>query len=357
MKKLTLTIIARFRRQQRVIHRQDAHRRLSKIRKSRHRYKRQLCSETRKAIRLHAPSTFNIEQEDDRLHLVYFLSKLREPFASDYRGTILIDFSRTKRFIASGTLLFYAELNRLIAFGKGRIQVKCTEPENLLASQVLNQIGLYDLCQHPNQVRSTHRDVVHWRVAHGWQIDAERYAHAIEAHEGKLAEPLLNGVFRGLAEATANAVEHAYEDIRDDNLNYAAETKDWWLFSQAKDGQLFVAICDLGIGIPRSLPTKRSTLFERLMQTLGFTPSDGHCIQAAVEDSRTRTGKAERGKGLGNIIDAVSRSPDGTAFVFSNYGCYSFNKGKETIGNFRTSILGTLIMWRLSLRPSPTNDK
>lgn len=299
---------------------------------------------------------FSIEQEDDRFQLVVFLAKLRQAFASDFRGTVLIDFARTKRFVASGTLLFYAELNRLISYGEGRVQVKCTEPANILASQVLNQIGIYKLCQHPHNGRATHRDVVHWRVAHGWQIDAERYAPAIEAHEGKLAEPLLNGVFRGLAEATANAVEHAYEEVRNDGLEYVSETKDWWLFSQAKDGQLFVAICDLGIGIPRSLPMKRVTLFEHLMARLGFAPSDAHCIQAAVEDSRTRTGKAERGKGLGNIIDAVSRSNDGTAIVFSNSGCYSLDKGKESIGNYRTSILGTLIMWRLSLRIPTSND-
>jgi hypothetical protein len=261
---------------------------------------------------------------------------------------LLIDFQNTQRFVAAGTLLFYAELCRLVEYSPVT-QVRCNEPRNERARQVLQQIGVYRICQHPYHGRMTHRDVVHWRVARGHLADASQYAGAIEVHEGRLAEPLVKGIYRGLAEAMTNVCHHAYIDRRHDGLDHDGP-RDWWVFSQAKDGHLFVALCDLGVGIPVTLPKTNPSLFSRLKAITGFEPLDGECVTAAIEDSRSRTGKPERGKGLGDIIRAVSGAPGGRAVVFSNRGCYTLKDGKESTGNYRDSILGTLISWSVPIQ-------
>jgi hypothetical protein len=292
---------------------------------------------------VNAPVIFDIGEKNNRRSLIVFLEKLRSHFKDRPEKRLFIDFQNTQHFVADGTLLFYAELCRLLHY-RPTAQVRCNRPRNERAKQVLRQIGVYELCRHTYRGKPTHKDVVHWRVARGHMVDASQYAETIEAHEGRLAEPLVEGIYRGLAEAMTNVCHHAYIHRREDGLDHHGPS-DWWVFSQAKDGHLFVALCDLGVGIPVTLPKTNPSMFSRLKAITGIEPLDGKCILAAVEDSRSRTGKRERGKGLGEIIRAVSGATGGRAVVFSNRGYYMLNDGKESHGNYRDNILGTLISW------------
>jgi hypothetical protein len=291
---------------------------------------------------------FSLETEKYRTPLFLFLAQLRQLFLVPDLCVIVIDFSRTQRFVSGGTLLFYAELTRLLKFSANRVRVRCTEARNPRASQVLQQIGIFGICGHRAHGTPTYDDVVHWRVAQGHLVDNTICAPAIEAYEGRLAEPLIDGIFRGLGEAMTNAKHHAYTGLRQDQLNFTQPEDDWWMFSQARDGMLTVAFCDLGVGIPVTLPRKKPGLFARLV-ALGSANSDAACIKEAIDDSMTSTNLPGRGHGLGNIINVVSKSPRGVVMVMSNRGCYIINKGKKTALDFRESILGTLIFWRIPL--------
>jgi len=306
------------------------------------------------AQRVYAPKAFSIEHNETRTPLMAFLEELRHHFAKPSGRTLLIDFSRTHSFAATGTLLFYAELTRLIEYDTGRVRLRCTQPANDRASQVLEQIGVYSLCGHPSHGKPNLDDVVHWRVARGQDVNNTLCAPAIEAFEGQLAEPLVDGILGGLSEAMTNAVHHAYIDIRRDGLTYKQPRNDWWMFSQARDGHLSVVFCDLGVGIPATLPVKQPLIY-RALELLGLHTSDAACIQEAIKGSRSRTGRAGRGHGLGNIIDVVEQLPEGVAVVFSNRGCYILRSGEKLAFNFKESILGTLISWRIPLAGAPSD--
>jgi hypothetical protein len=170
---------------------------------------------------------------------------------------------------------------------------------------VLQQIGVFALCGRSVEALPTFDDVVHWRVARGHVVNNYICAPAIEAYEGKMAEPLVDGIFRGLGEAITNAKQHAYIGMRKDDLGFSPAKEDWWMFSQARDGYLSVVFCDLGVGIPATLPIKRPAIFS-LLEKLGLATSDAACIAEAFRDSRTRTQTKGRGYGLGNIVNAVS---------------------------------------------------
>lgn len=298
--------------------------------------------------RIAAPQIFSLEANEYRKPLLQFLAQLRTLFHDPQSSHILIDFTRTHRFVATGTLLFYAELTRLIELTGGRIRVRCTAAANPRATQVLQQIGVFQICGHKNHGTTTFDDVVHWRVARGHLVDNTICATAIEAFEGKLAEPLLDGIFRGLGEAMTNAKHHAYTGIREDGLNFVQPQDDWWMFSQARDGKLSVVFCDLGVGIPTTLPIKKPTIFARLL-ALGRASSDAACIEEAIEESRTSTDLPGRGHGLGNIVNVVSQNRSGLVVVMSNRGFYIIRDGNVTATDFRDSILGTLIFWRVPL--------
>ena len=109
-----------------------------------------------------------------------------------------------------------------------------------------------------------------------------------------------------------------------------------------------MVFCDLGIGIPATLPMKQPGLFRRLL-SMGRATSDSACIQGAVEQSRSSTGLPGRGHGLGNIVNVVASTQSGIVSVMSNRGRYSIDGGKIRVQDFKGSILGTLIYWRVPL--------
>lgn len=300
--------------------------------------------------RITAPVTFSLESNQTRAPVIKFLSDLRKTFNRSDVQAITIDFSKTSQFVSSATLLFYAELARLIEVTESRIRVRCRPPTNDRECQVLHQIGVYAMCgQNIKQKDTRYEDVVHWRSARGSVVDNSICAPVIEEFEGQLAPPLVNGLFRGLSEAMTNAIHHAYLDIREDGLNYKPPRRDWWMFSQAREGYLSVVFCDLGIGIPRTLPLKKPNLFKQVL-ALGRASSDYAYIEAAIEDSRTRTMQVERGKGLGNIVEVVSGLEGGLVMVLSNRGFYYMKSGTAPkTFDLKDSILGTLIYWRVPL--------
>lgn len=297
-----------------------------------------------------APATFSLDIEDNRQPLLAFLATLREPFIQRRTGTILVDMHRVNRCVADGMLLFFAEVSRLLAIGRGSLRIRVKPPVNQRADHVLCQIGLYTLCgmDRTQRRKSPFGDVVHWRSAQGHYVDNSICAAAIEEHEGQLAQPLVDGLFRGLGEAMTNTKHHAYLGTRPDGLNHTPPGSDWWMFSQARDGYLSVVFCDLGVGIPVTLPLKKQSLWSRLVNS-GLSQSDAACIEEAVEDTRTRTNLAGRGHGLGNIVDVVSQYSTGNVVILSNRGCYSLRNGKSTRYDFRDTIMGTMISWRVPL--------
>lgn len=120
------------------------------------------------------------------------------------------------------------------------------------------------------------------------------------------------------------------------------------MFSSEMKGVLSIVFCDLGAGIPRTLPIKRKSVWNRLRRK-GLR-SDSEIIKFAIKDSVSRTRKSHRGKGLRQIVHAVNGVVDAEAVVYSNRGAVSVRSGGLTRAvDYRDSILGTLIFWRIPL--------
>ena len=120
------------------------------------------------------------------------------------------------------------------------------------------------------------------------------------------------------------------------------------MFSQEKDGWLTVVFCDLGIGIPGTLPIKKPSLWKRF-QNFG-SQLDAHAIQEAIGESRTRTGLHHRGKGMKQLVDVVARMGSGQVTIFSNKGSFTLKSNTESIFQYKDNIFGTLINWRVPIR-------
>ncbi len=299
-------------------------------------------------LRYWAPDVVTMDYPEYRSGLLKLLADLRGHFKNHPSRTALIDFRRTRHFVAGGTLLLYAELNRLLAYSSNTVKLRCTEPASSKASEVLKQVGIYRLCCNRCAVSPNSSDVVHWQVAQGQLVDNSLCAPTIEGFQGRLSADMVDELLGGLGEAMTNAIHHAYDGVRQDGLDFASGTTDWWMFSQAKDGTLSVVFCDLGIGIPASLPLKRPSLFEKLVHRQK-APTDFDCISEAIIEGRTRTRLDGRGYGLGNIVDVVENVPSGVVIVYSNHGRYDSRSDSGFPNNYGDSILGTVICWSVPM--------
>lgn len=297
-----------------------------------------------------APKIFDIQDKRIRTSVTQFISVVRESISNSSIKKVILDFTYTEKFLADATLLFYSEALYLKEMRNCHIDINYRPPIDDKASRVLHQIGFHELCGGKPYVQDNkdYEDVVHWRFAQGYNVDNSLCAPAIERYEGQLATPLLEGLFRGLGEAMTNTSHHAYLDCRDDNLNYKPPAKNWWMFSQARDKYLSVVFCDLGIGIPKTLPLTTPDILKRLLM-LKKPIKDSVCIKKAVQHGLSRTNQPERGKGLGDIVEVVTKKKTGSILIYSNKGIYYKDETQEVTRDLNDSILGTLICWRVPL--------
>ena len=237
-------------------------------------------------------------------------------------------------------------------------RITCAYPQKNKVEQVLQQVGIFRLLGKEERLTLDADDVIHWRFIDGALAEGEKANSLIAAFAEKMPESLARNLYDGLVEAMTNCVHHAYLEPRDDELQLGLESG-WWMFAQERDGRLIIVICDLGIGIPQSLPRThdaeavQSTLerIGRAVRARGYRDVD--YLRAALEIGRTRTKLPGRGYGLAQFRQVLENTQDGVLRIFSNRGCYTyFRQMGETIersDEFSTSIRGTLVQWAIPL--------
>jgi hypothetical protein len=243
-------------------------------------------------------------------------------------------------------LLFLAELRRLIKHTEGELNITCISPQNDKVCQVFQQIGLFDLLGQSHGAVPKDDDVINWRFAHGRKVEGQRYEDVLAEYDGNIAQPLQENLFAGITEAMTNVLNHAYALPREDETGIV-NSREWWMFSQHKDDQLTVAFLDLGAGIPKTLPFKRPVVWQKLVR-LNRT-LDSRTIEYALKDSISRTNESHRGKGLGQMARVVDLVPGGVITILSNFGGLTRKSGVVRRRDYRDSIQGTMIFWKIPL--------
>ncbi|MFN3714831.1 MAG: hypothetical protein ACK4SX_14340 [Alcanivoracaceae bacterium] len=313
------------------------------------------------------PEHLTLYKLRDRSEFLEMLQQLRLTVA-DGKRRIRIDFSCLNSIDASAAILLRAEIERIKKLYP-KLVVRGIYPRNVKCAHVLAKIGVSKLCGMPQKI-GNFDDVVHWSVVTGEDVDGEKYATELMApYEGRLLGDLDKRLYVGVSEAMTNVTHHAYIDARDDGLADTHEDeRQWWMFSQERKGQLQVVICDLGIGIPRTLPRSQKpelapvvrwmrkesrqdadVLSAVLKKTAGTRP-----VAQAPEDTFSRTGQVHRGRGLYNIVHAVRDIDKASIAVLSNSGGWikstDGDKGGAKV-RFNDNIKGTIISWSIPIGP------
>ena len=275
---------------------------------------------------------------------------------------VRLDFRDTKIMYPAATILLYAEIDRLVSTSTLAKPITILSPKSRRVREVLKQIGFYDLTGDTSSTVPARQDVVYWRQAKGKDQSGadlrliEVVAERVNTEHG--SNLILQSLWRGVTEAVANSVEHAYKHPRLDGFQGLAETK-WWVFTQVKDGVFFVCVCDLGCGYQATIG---ETISEKLRAEIASLfrgkNRDAIAIETAMAFGRSSTGEGHRGLGSRDAISVLERHQDGDLVVISNTGTvhYQYVRGfltKRSQTGLGFSVNGTILWWRLPLKANP----
>lgn len=311
-----------------------------------------------------APSVLDLSKLKYHDPLVKFINEIKEE-ASKGRAQkiaqIHLCFRETKMITSSGGLYLLANLERLNSESP-YVKYNVTRPPATRMSKddnnrypvvdsVMNWLGVY------KALGKEKREMRRLPMVDCWE--ATRGAQVASADVGKLLEKVTDSIgqdlkplYRPLVEAMSNSVEHAY---RTDLYNKAQPTTKWWCLATVMNNRLIALVCDLGIGISKTLPKTQSTkFFANIVDYIGHKLStDSDFIRASLQLKKSATKLDYRGKGGPDLQSVIEKTPNAKLAIYSNKGFYSYtNRGKvhpETWLDHKFSINGTIVECSLEL--------
>ena len=164
-------------------------------------------------------------------------------------------------------------------------------------------------------------------------------------------------------ETVDNVRTHAYPLFENDN-------KKWWLSCDVIEDVIYLAIYDLGVGIPNTvheqkwfkgvLKESRPAVYEELVniksnmsliERVRNRLDDAELIAISMLDDFSGTGQQKHGQGSKSIKNLVNDTENGVLWVYSGKGLYKFTSEDEepSLVRLPRAIPGTLIQWNIKL--------
>lgn len=306
---------------------------------------------------IRAPKVFHLIQDGGE-EIARFLRAVSDSVLIK-REPVRLNFRETESFHVPGTILLFAELDRIISVSGMSKPITIVDPFRRRPREVLKQIGIHTLTGDSCNLVPEREDVVYWKATKGNTQTGSSYASLIEsvaerANRDHVTHLEVSGLWRSVSEAVSNSVDHAYKKPRSDGFQGLDDTR-WWMFSQIKDAHFSLAVCDLGCGYRRTI---NETLPEKFIAAFAASVQgrnrDSIAIDTAMEYGRSGTHQSNRGKGSRDALSLLAKHGTGGLIVLSNTGWmrYSFRDGKETkreYGSLGIDIGGTVVWWSLPL--------
>ena len=296
-----------------------------------------------KPVGISAPEIFSISSNVDRHELMHFIDRITAAMLSG--RNVRLNFEKTTSLKPCGTLYFVSVIDDLLS--KFTLTITAKYPPNDIVEQLFQHIGLLEKFGLPSRKVVTADNVVNWHFAKGTDATMDVFSSLLTAHQKSMGGEITKSeLYDCLSEAVTNTKAHAY-------LNISDAPTTWWMFSQAVNGRLTVAISDLGIGISKSLLQKPelSDYLRKLRRLASKNHLDEDLIKIAVSSDRTKTGLPYRGKGLPQMLDFIKKGADGGFRVQSSFGIFQHDAkiSKTETATLKKAIRGTLIEWTLPL--------
>ncbi len=323
--------------------------RKKKIKKDKKRRKNFHQNNLKRKKEITLPESFDLHTNTDET--LKIMGEFRNILDQNYKLKKL-NFDRIKKINPSSALMLVAE-----------IDIWNTKPgQNLRANHktwnanvkaLLCEMGFFELLGFTPLKNSAEyeKDTTFLKFISGIKSEGEKAKELRENIEKVISGTLENRLhlFDGLSEAFTNTTQHAYKKNSDD-------TNKWWITAAYKkdDKNLIVSMYDRGQGIPTTMKTgKKWGFLDERIHT-----KHSELLKIAMESSfnnkntRTQTGKKNRGKGLKQLLDFIKGQ--GQLTIISNKGYCIFKVNNDNLSiieqkELKYPLQGTLIEWNIDL--------
>jgi len=318
----------------------------------------------RKAHKIIAPVFLDLSKLQNHDLMVQFVDNIK---AEAKKGTaqkvaqVHLCFRETRVITSSGGLWLLANLERLRAespFVKYSITrppaTRLNDNDNNrypIVDSVMNKIGIYTALGKQKREMRQLPLVDCWEATRGSQVASAKVGELLEKVTLTTGQDH-KALYRPLVEAMSNSVEHAY---RSDLYLKEQPAIKWWCFATILNNKLITLVCDLGLGISKTMPkTQSKTFFTNIVDLIGHAlKSDSDFIRASLQLKKSATKLDYRGKGGPDLQSIIEKIPNAKLSVYSNRGSYSYtNRGKakpETWFDHKLSINGTIVECSIDL--------
>ena len=259
---------------------------------------------------------------------------------------MVIDFSKTELIHALGAVYLYSEIDRAL------MKMSVIRIQGISKKQVRSALriaGILTLCGYPAPPTDFHipvlrgKDDDHLPVIVEYLMKTALVQKELNITDSDYAERLVN---KAISEAMLNVKQHAYPQ--------SEEYRFWWATATILDTNLHIALCDRGVGIPKTLENR--TWFKVISTAMNLGSEDAKMIEAAMKYTRSsRTGHSGGGLGSRDIQQLVLDAREGHLTIISGKGyyCLQGKNGKETSEKIGYDVAGTIIHWQIPLHRQP----
>ena len=316
-----------------------------------------------------APTSISIyDFSDDKRKCAYsqtlkFLKRIEN---NAHKSNCLIDFSNTSKVSAAALVLVYAAIETATA-GRAR-------KTDIIWSKKHHHVNL--------AIKSMNLHKVITGEAIEYELQSTKILPIISSVGSEHMEEIIDFIQKRIYKTMTPEEEWVYADAISETINNVGlhaypgsnhRDRKWWLMCTTIGNQLYLAIYDNGIGIPKTvvdrpwfLASLKSTQPEEHQRLVELYPDfekagislyvptlipDERLIRLSMQGDVTGTKKEKHGQGSKSIMALVSDTPAGKLWVFSNNGLYTFWQTDKSPGEkkLKTKFPGTLVQWNIKL--------
>jgi hypothetical protein len=193
--------------------------------------------------------------------------------------------------------------------------------------------------------------VAYWHFYSGAKADLSGFKDVTLAIIKGIEHPQKELFADCLNEAVVNTVHHAYKNYTE--VEVPSELRRWWILSQFRGDRMYVAIYDVGEGIPGTLRRKPEWL--EYLKHRHY--NDDRTIESAIISQRSSTLQPERGQGLPEMLEFSQSLEGGGLSIVSAKGAFEYNADVGTTRRRKYSLplRGTLVQWEIPFRREQEN--
>jgi len=315
---------------------------------------------------IHAPASISI-YDADKLSKEAFINTLdfREQLKKHVGNeNCLLDFSKTEHITVAAMLVIFSEVQTSINVKKNKTVIGWSRKSSAVNS-MLRRTGLKKLLTTGDSIHtfSSMRDLP---IVNG--VGNQHYDDIvdfiIERYFNKNVNPDTEHLISdALSETINNVGRHAYPSFEQND-------KPWWLMCDVIGNQLYLAIYDRGVGIPKTVVEKKwflASLEETYPDLHGeykemfgddkgilefFTIKkykDAELIYLSMLGDVSGTKESKHGQGSKSFKALVNDTDGGSLWVYSSKGLYKFEDedSKPQVYKLPKDIGGTLNQWNI----------